>query len=585
MVKWWLVLVAACGRIDFDPLAATTGASPVCVNGWCWEAPLPTGEPLYMVSERAPDDVWAVGGIGLVMHYDGTTWTRQYVGTTDLHGVAAIAADDVWIAGYRGVVAHFDGSGWTEGALPVSPTYGVPDTNAMWATARNDVWVGAFGGVVSHYDGASWTTTDVAAPFGDFWEVWGSARDDVWFFGDNEAVHWDGTQFVTGAPTGVQGVGWGYSRTDVWGADVNGGLRHDANGTWTPVAASTQFSYSGGWCPGPDEAWIVTYDGKIVHATPTITATPLDAPDFSVLWSVAGVAGDAWAVGAGGRQWHFDGTTWTPLYPPLTGTLTSISGTADDDVWAAGDGGTVMHHDAVGWTASTVGDATANWRAVYAVARDDVFLAGPQLLHYDRTAWTDIGEAGIAYFQVWASGADDVWALTQTLGDLRHFDGGAWTISSVQGNPIAILGFARDDVWLCTETMGPVKGYVYHLEGGSWVLKFSPPNSEVVSVFAGTSSSDLWFAVGNPTDMFHWDGATATNLPRTWPINSNPQAAWARSANEVYFVDEFENLFEWNGSEIVQLPSPTADQLAGVWGTADRVWLVGQDGAILTRAP
>src|SRR5512134_2915119 len=52
-----------------------TCAARVCTApGWCWQNPLPQGNPLFAVWGRTPSDVWAVGPIGTIIHFDGTRW-------------------------------------------------------------------------------------------------------------------------------------------------------------------------------------------------------------------------------------------------------------------------------------------------------------------------------------------------------------------------------------------------------------------------------------------------------------------------------------------------------------------------------
>jgi len=51
---------------------------------------------------RGPDDVWVVGAYGLILHFDGRSWTREESGSDeiliDIHG----AGDLVWAVGAEG---------------------------------------------------------------------------------------------------------------------------------------------------------------------------------------------------------------------------------------------------------------------------------------------------------------------------------------------------------------------------------------------------------------------------------------------------------------------------------------------------
>jgi hypothetical protein len=50
------------------------------------------------------DDVWVVGTKGLILHWDGTSWSKEESGVVEqlssIHG----AGDIVWIVGDRGTV-------------------------------------------------------------------------------------------------------------------------------------------------------------------------------------------------------------------------------------------------------------------------------------------------------------------------------------------------------------------------------------------------------------------------------------------------------------------------------------------------
>jgi hypothetical protein len=65
-------------------------------------------------------DMFFVGDTGLVMHFDGTTWTKMpRVTTKNLYSVWGTSHSDVWAAGFNystaeSVLLHYNGSTWTE---------------------------------------------------------------------------------------------------------------------------------------------------------------------------------------------------------------------------------------------------------------------------------------------------------------------------------------------------------------------------------------------------------------------------------------------------------------------------------------
>lgn len=107
----------------------------------------------------AGDDVWVVGAEGTCLRREGDAWVRHETGDARrLWGVWGAATDDVWAVGGNGIddlpaLLHFDGTQWSEQVLPKL------ESNALfkvWGRSGDDVWVVGDGGVVLHYDGDAW---------------------------------------------------------------------------------------------------------------------------------------------------------------------------------------------------------------------------------------------------------------------------------------------------------------------------------------------------------------------------------------------------------------------------------------------
>src|ERR1700712_1332299 len=64
---------------DRGPSGPRGGCSP---DGWCWKNPLPQGGLLLAVFGKDRNNVWAVGTLGTIIKYDGTTWNSQLSDTT-----------------------------------------------------------------------------------------------------------------------------------------------------------------------------------------------------------------------------------------------------------------------------------------------------------------------------------------------------------------------------------------------------------------------------------------------------------------------------------------------------------------------
>ncbi|MBK8254342.1 MAG: vanadium-dependent haloperoxidase [Polyangiaceae bacterium] len=184
------------------PLFAVVGCAdiestlPPPTQVWS-EAALHLEVALLSVSGTAPNDVWAVGAEagkgGVILHYDGTAWSRVESNTAyDLWWVHAVAPDDVWISGAGATLLHWDGSGLTRFTTPgraADTVFGV------WASGPKDVWAagGRAGryGFLWHFDGIDWKNVplpddvplDGMGELPGLFKVWGKSPTDVYAVG------------------------------------------------------------------------------------------------------------------------------------------------------------------------------------------------------------------------------------------------------------------------------------------------------------------------------------------------------------------------------------------------------------------
>ncbi len=74
-------------------------------------APVRQPRPLTRILEgvwgTASDDVWAAGQNGILLHWDGTSWSRVTVTSNWLKGITGDEFGDVWVVGENGTVLHY----------------------------------------------------------------------------------------------------------------------------------------------------------------------------------------------------------------------------------------------------------------------------------------------------------------------------------------------------------------------------------------------------------------------------------------------------------------------------------------------
>ncbi|MBL8950425.1 MAG: hypothetical protein JNK82_06590 [Myxococcaceae bacterium] len=195
------------------------------------------------VHARSPREVWAVGGHGLVLRWDGETWARVAVPPTSALRVAwGDARGGLWLMGDYGAALRRSSAGFSQVVLPPLGRPGVYrtergttltiDPNAVGnvtgiaGAGPDDVWaVGAPGGSESthcggrdaspspvdwgrallHWDGKTWS----ALPTGDITRldsVWVRGKNDVWAVGQKVLLHYDGKTLTKLPLNGGRGV-------------------------------------------------------------------------------------------------------------------------------------------------------------------------------------------------------------------------------------------------------------------------------------------------------------------------------------------------------------------------------------------
>jgi len=91
------------GSLDAAGTDAPDGG-PAATGSWIWDTPLPHNI-FFGLWAASPTDVWALGGAGTILHWNGSAWSPVPSGVREiLLGIWGAAADDVWAVGSDGVI-------------------------------------------------------------------------------------------------------------------------------------------------------------------------------------------------------------------------------------------------------------------------------------------------------------------------------------------------------------------------------------------------------------------------------------------------------------------------------------------------
>jgi hypothetical protein len=299
-------------------------------------------------------DVWAVGDLGAIYHWNGSSWSDELGGMhrgilLDIWGDTT----DTWTVGaedrggsYVGVALHRLAPVWVEAASwPIAETTYAGKPNAIWGTGPTSVWLVGNAGLIMRWDGSSWAE-ETSPTVEDLLGVWGMVgTDEVWAVGmDGVILHRESgvwTPESSGTLSILYAV-WGSGSTDVWAVGDGGTTLHRDATDWSSVSSWTPNRLQSIHGTSSGDIWAVGAGGTIIHwngsAWSNYSVTSITTGEFTGVW--AGGAADAWAVGPTLVRWN--GTTWSAADIPSGGGR-SLWGSSPGNLRVVASEGTVLH--------------------------------------------------------------------------------------------------------------------------------------------------------------------------------------------------------------------------------------------------
>lgn len=279
---------------------------------WQWqEVATGVSNSLVAVWGSAPDDVWAAGTSGRLLHHDGKAWATVASDTSeDLRALWGTSATRAWAVGDNGAILELDAGQWR--AVTASPTS--EHLYALWSADGAVVWAVGAGGAVVRRDGA-WSADRQGTA--DLHGIWGSAAGDVWAVGGGGAIlHHAGTAAGWAAISSpvsntIRGV-WGRSAAEVWAVSGPRALRFDG-AKWTAVDAQAGADLRciagrrGG--SGDDDVWAageLAGQGVVLRLQAGTWVESTRQPGVDMLRGIwVAESGEVWVVGNNGAAYRF----------------------------------------------------------------------------------------------------------------------------------------------------------------------------------------------------------------------------------------------------------------------------------------
>ena len=295
---------------------------------------------------------WAVGNNGVILRWNGTTWSLFVTTGTPLRSVSMDSYANGWMVGDLWPQAGTDYAqirrlnpdgtpGWDLVGAPVEATV---QLNSVHVLSHNEAWavgndrVGGSDTLIIHWNGANWIYTDPAGNFDQ--NLYSVFTLDP----DNDGIAEDG--WAVGANGSIRrGMTWGGFASPT-GQQLNSVFMVSANDGWIVG------NRSGG---GTNQWTILRWNGAAWN--PFAVNTGVAARNLNSVYCMA--MDDCWAVGdqrgctnPGFTILRWNGLVWACQGVPAAADedLNSVSCVTSRDCWAVGDVGTILHWDGNSWT-------------------------------------------------------------------------------------------------------------------------------------------------------------------------------------------------------------------------------------------
>ena len=224
----------------------------------------------------------------------------------------------------------------------------------------------------------------------------------------------------------------------------------------------------------------------------------------TLLGVTAVTSAEAWAVGGLGQPeippavaiHRWDGDRWGAVAGPSPGTtlneLRAVDASEPNDVWAVGSVGDpaasleralVLHWDGTAWTDVGIGRATGGGKSalvdIEGVSPTDLWTVGyqhfrPLILRFDGEAWSrSPTEIRGTLHAIEASATSEVWAVGTPI---QRFDGETWAETPIRRGDaelVAVAAIGGLDIWAVgsrpSREPGTTRAAVYRYSDRRWV--------------------------------------------------------------------------------------------------------------------
>lgn len=572
-------------------------------------------------------DCWAVGGSGVILHYNGISWSLfQDIGSTNLFGVYMTSTTDGWAVGASGQFYRYNGASWS-----LFQDIGATTINDVWIVSPTDGWAAANAGEIYHWNGTTWSLhTDLGGQ--DVHDIELVSPTDGWAVGGSGQIYrWNGSVWSLfidiGSPI-LRGITM-LSLTDGWIVGNSGTILHWNGSAWSSTLSPITENIFDVSHISANDIWAVGASGKIIHWGGLVWSEIFDAGTFIFQSIVMINANNGWTVGGGGRIYKYgpsydtSGTFFSRIFDSgnTTTTWNIISWTENlptgsDMVLATRTGNTPVPDGT--WSAFTANQTdptgspisapnaryiqyrvtftrgasptetprledvtilynaqtSQNLRDLASISASDIWAVGNsgEILHYNGTDWLFFTNVGTTLNGIYALASNDIWAVGN-LGNIYHYNGTSWSLfQSVAGQ--------LNDVAMISPTQGWAVGasnQIYEFNGTTWSMIFDGGAPDIFDIKM-VSSTDGW-AVGASGGFYRYDGATWSLFVDVGAMDIN--GLYMVSAADGWAVAGNGEIYRWNGTSWSLYTDIGSNALYDVnLSSPTDGWAVGENGSL-----
>jgi len=221
---------------------------------------------------------FSAGASGIILSNNGSGWTQEVSPTINtINALWGASTTDVFAVGDQGVILHFDGHTWTE--MPNTGTAGI-DLFSVWGVSGDNVYAGGTDGSLFNFDGNVWSSVPNMPTNEDIHAIWGSSSSDIFLTGTfGDIIHFNGNQFTLQDSVGGDSLNalWGDSSDDVFAAGQTGKIFQFDGTSWTeitPLGISSE-DINAIWGSSSGKVFFAAHAGNIILFVRPDTFSPV----------------------------------------------------------------------------------------------------------------------------------------------------------------------------------------------------------------------------------------------------------------------------------------------------------------------